>query len=87
MGNELILVLDGSDDLNLTLDQEGEFELTLGEGMSAAAYPGPYKVTPILNLDRTLFTQGLLMTDNVLVRQIPVTYTSNPYDGTTVVIG
>lgn len=86
--NDLILVLDGSDDLDLVLDGEDELDLVIGDASSSAPiYPGPYFVTPILNLDRTIFTQGMLMANNVTVRQIPVTYTSNPHDGQTVVIG
>lgn len=85
--DELILVLDGNDDLELVISDEASIELEIGEGASAPAYPGPYTVTPILYDEQILEVNGMLMTDNVTVKEIPVVYTSNPYDGKTVVIG
>ena len=49
-------------------------------------YDGEYDVTPMLT-DQTLLTRDKLMRNNVTVREIPVTSTSNPYGGQTVVIG
>ena len=55
-------------------------------GTPADTYMGPYEVTPRLT-SQTLETEDKLMTDDVTVYEIPVTYTSNIYDGQTVVIG
>ena len=85
---ELILVLDGEEELTLTLDGEDEFLLTLTDpvGTYVPEYDGEYEVTPRL-VEQTLETNGKKMLDDVTVRVIPVTYTSNPYNGKTVVIG
>lgn len=60
--------------------------LSVGTAGSAPAYDGPYEVTPTLEM-QALGTQGKLMQHNVTVHEIPVTRTSNPYDGITVLIG
>ena len=49
-------------------------------------YDGEYEVTPRL-YQQELATHGLAMSDDVTVKQIPVVYTSNLYDGKTVMIG
>lgn len=56
------------------------------EAVSGNPYEGSYEVTPTLD-DQTLETQGKVMTDDVTVYKIPITRTSNPYDGITVLIG
>lgn len=60
--------------------------LSIGSTGSAPAYEGPYDVTPTLEM-QALGTQGKYMQHNVTVREIPVTRTTNPYDGITVLIG
>lgn len=49
-------------------------------------YEGPYAVTPRL-YDQYLETDGKLMEDDVTVYEIPVTRTTNPTGGLTVLIG
>lgn len=49
-------------------------------------YDGEYEVTPRL-YQQELATRGLAMSDDVTVKKIPVVYTSNLYDGKTVMIG
>lgn len=49
-------------------------------------YDGPYEVTPRLET-QTLETELKAMEHDVTVHEIPVTRTSNPYDGITVLIG
>jgi len=49
-------------------------------------YDGEYEVTPRLE-DQVLPTRALAMRDDLTVKEIPVTYTSNIFDGKTVVIG
>ena len=60
--------------------------LSIGTTSAFPAYEGPYEVTPTLEM-QALGTQGKLMQHNVTVHEIPVTRTSNPYDGITVLIG
>ena len=60
--------------------------LSLPEGTVVINYDGPYEVTPRLTA-QTLETQNKYMTDDVSVREIPVTYTSNLQDGLTVLVG
>ena len=76
------------DDLILVLDGEEELVLVLGDAVGAYVppYEGEYEVIPRLE-DQTLETNGKQMADDVTVRQIPVVYTTNPYNGKTVVIG
>ena len=62
-------------------------EITLGSGSYYPEYEGSYTVTPTLNASQTLSTNGTVMTDNVTVHQIPVTRTTNPEGGWTVLIG
>lgn len=50
-------------------------------------YEGPYDVVPRLYYGQLLETAGKNMRDNVNVDPIPVTTTTNPYGGKTVVIG
>lgn len=49
-------------------------------------YDGDYEVIPRL-YDQDLPTQGLAMREDMTVKEIPITYTSNLFDGKTVVIG
>jgi len=75
---ELILVLDGEEELELILgDAVGEY---------VPPYEGEYEVTPQLT-EQVLETSGKKMLDDVTVRMIPITYTTNPYNGKTVLIG
>lgn len=53
---------------------------------AAETYDGEYTVTPRLYA-QTLDTDRKLMADDVTVYEIPVTQTSNPYGGQTVLIG
>ena len=53
---------------------------------SSAIYDGDYEVTPRL-YSQSLETDGKLMEDNVTVYEIPVTTTTNPHGGQTVLIG
>lgn len=60
--------------------------LTIPQFAGGEIYEGPYDVTPRLN-EQTLATKHKAMADDVTVYEIPITYTSNPYDGKTVLIG
>lgn len=77
-----------------------EVDMTIGTdyedvGMSIGAeytmvqgdpYEGAYEVTPRVYA-QTLETEGKLMSDDVTVHEIPVTRTTNPTGGLTVLIG
>lgn len=54
--------------------------------INAEEYDGEYEVTPKL-YSQSLETKNKALRANVQVHEIPVTYTSNLYDGMTVVIG
>lgn len=60
--------------------------LTIPSATHLDYYDGPYDVTPRLN-EQTLETHDKTMIEDVTVYQIPITITTNPYDGKTVVIG
>lgn len=60
--------------------------ITIGGVPSYQTYTGDYQVTPRL-YDQSLDTDNKLMSDDVTVYQIPVTYTSNIEGGKTVLIG
>ena len=57
-----------------------------GGGPEIPAYQGAYEVTPKME-EQILATNGKRMVDNVTIHTIPVTYTSNPQGGKTVLIG
>ena len=87
--DELILILSDDDSLELMLDGDDTLELVLGESDAPVIppYEGPYTVVSELYDPQTLETSGKRMTDNMTVEPIPVTWTTNPYGGQTVVIG
>lgn len=60
--------------------------LTIPSAANVNMYGGPYEVTPRLYA-QSLDTDGKLMEDDVTVYEIPVTITSNPHGGQTVLIG
>ena len=79
------VILDG--DFVLETVESGEFGVVTVINTEVDAYTGDYTIVPILNNDIIMATRGLLMTDNVTIKEIPIVYTSNPYNGKTVVIG
>lgn len=54
--------------------------------VAADTYDGPYEVTPRLYA-QSLDTDGKLMEDDVAVYEIPISRTTNPTGGLTVLIG
>ena len=73
---ELELVMDVSE-LELELDSSGYIPET---------YDGPYEVIPDFE-DQVLETEDLLMSDDVVVKEIPVAEVSNPAGGLTLTVG
>ena len=71
------------DDCHFDLDFE---VVTIIAGSDIPVYAGPYDVIPTFD-DQMLNTSGKVMTDNVEVKQIPVSVVSNVSGGTTVWIG
>lgn len=61
-------------------------ELTIPSTPGLELYGGSYEVTPRLYV-QSLDTDGKLMRDDVTVYEIPVTRTTNPHGGQTVLIG
>lgn len=60
--------------------------LTIPSAVGVEVYGGPYEVVPRLYA-QSLDTDGKLMEDDVTVYEIPVTRTTNPTGGLTVLIG
>lgn len=60
--------------------------LTIPSTPGLDLYDGSYEVTPRLYA-QSLDTDGKLMRDDVTVYEIPVTRTTNPHGGQTVLIG
>lgn len=58
-----------------------EYSMTEGD-----PYDGAYEVTPRVYA-QSLDTDGKLMSDDVTVHEIPITRTTNPQGGQTVLIG
>ena len=87
--NDLVLILSDDESLEMILDDADTLELTLGESDAPVIppYEGPYTVVSELYDPQTLETIGKRMTENMTVEPIPVTWTTNPYGGQTVVIG
>lgn len=89
MPNDLTLVLD--DGANLTLFMDEEDTLVLEESKystpSLPLYEGPYVVVPILYNQQELETGNKRMSDDVIVKEIPIVETTNIHGGYTVVIG
>lgn len=65
------------------IDIVGEVSLPKG----GSYYTGDYTVTPKAHEQTTLETQGLVMTGDVVVLEIPYYETSNVHNGYTVYIG
>lgn len=75
-------------DILLTVENiMDEIELEIeGSGYVPETYKGAYEVIPDFN-DQRLETAELLMSDDVIVREIPVAEVSNPAGGLTLTIG
>lgn len=74
-------VIDGSQRIRLNVEQVRVIYADMPE------YEGEYTVVPELYDAQVLPTRNKAMRDDVIVMAIPVTRTSNPYGGDTVVIG
>ena len=81
---ETVELLVSSDAENIGL--EVNFDIRPGGGGAFPYYEGDYEVTPRL-VKQSLGTYHTIMLDNVTVHEIPVTRTSNPQNGWTVLIG
>ena len=78
------VVIDGSVSLSKVMD--GDAGVVVISSGDAPRYDGDYDVTPRLYI-QSLDTNGKLMRDDVTVYEIPITRTSNPEGGQTVLIG
>lgn len=57
-------------------------QLTIPKRAGAVSYDGEYTVIPAAHAETVLLTNGLMMTDNVTVTQVPYFETSNEYGET-----
>lgn len=86
---------DGALEIELALDGDLEFDQFIFDGEYGSfievshhdTYKGEYVVTPKVEEETLLATNGLLMTDDVRVLEIPYFETINDSDGYTVYIG
>ena len=62
------------------------WEVEFDNAQKIIYYDGEYEITPSLD-EQTLETANKTMIDDVTVHQIPITRTSNPEGGLTVLIG
>ena len=87
--SDIFLCLDDDGDLVLIEEPENDIELVMIDPVSEHydPYEGEYEVTPRLNYEQILETKDKVSLDDVTVLPIPVVYTTNPYDGMTVVVG
>lgn len=75
-------------DLDIMIEMtEQELELELETpGYTPPIYEGPYEVTPNFT-DQVLETAEKMMSDDMVVKEIPVAEVSNPAGGLTLTIG
>ena len=71
--------------LDNTIRLDFDVGISYGEGGRLPDYKGDYEVTPKLE-DQTLLTKNRSMTDNVVVKEVPVARVSNPSGGKTCTI-
>ena len=85
---ELTGILTPSATITGTLTNPGTLEgiLTIPNAAGIETYDGDYEVTPRLYA-QSLDTDGKLMEDDVTVYEIPISHTTNPTGGLTVLIG
>ena len=85
---ELTGILTAGGTLSGFLNTAGQLSgvLTIPSAVGVELYGGSYEVTPRLYA-QSLDTDGKLMEDDVTVYEIPVTRTTNPTGGLTVLIG
>ncbi|MBQ3321884.1 MAG: hypothetical protein IJH05_03455 [Firmicutes bacterium] len=76
---ELEYMIDGEVGLECMIDGEAEKILVVSD---ADAYTGEYTVIPLAWDQQILHTEGLMMTDNVTVTEVPYFETSNQYGKT-----
>ena len=81
-----VLTSDGTISGEISAPQTITGEIAIPRSVLLPSYEGPYEVTPRI-YEQTLETEGKQMDDDVTVYEIPITNTTNPYGGQTVVIG
>jgi len=89
LDDDLIIEIGAEEDLVLQETDEGLLELedSYTGHEYHDSYTGPYTVVPRMHEDQKLRTNEKIMRDDVTVKEIPVTVTTNIYGGKTVVIG
>lgn len=81
----LLLAMDGESSLLMPFDGDPDVIIS-GTTETHETYTGTYEVTPRV-YEQILDTDNKIMEDDVTVHEIPVTRTSNPQGGLTVLIG
>lgn len=80
-----------STELPVSFSTDDAFTVDFGEvsellPANLPSYAGSYRVSPSF-LDQTLETAGLVMNDDLTIKQIPIAEVSNNSGGVTVIIG
>lgn len=92
---EHVIVIEGEVSLSSTIEGEmamtsvidGEIDKVFFVDVSHPVYDGEYIVTPLVNSQVILDTNGKLMEDDVTVLKVPYLETANPSGGNTAYIG
>ena len=90
-----VIVIEGEVSLSSAIEGEmamtslvdGEIDKVVFVDTSHPVYDGDYIVTPLVNSEVTLDTNGKLMEDDVTVLRVPYLETANPSGGNTAYIG
>lgn len=80
-----VIVIEG--EILLSSAIEGELDKVVYVDTSHPVYEGDYIVTPLVNNQVILDTNGKLMEDDVTVLKVPYLETANPSGGNTAFIG
>ena len=86
MKTDITLTVTEEPAVSFTFGEEPSVSLHLDEDSGIIPYTGEYDVTPKFS-QTTLATKDKTMADDVTVRAIPVSRTTNPSGGKTIYIG
>lgn len=81
------LIISKCSDMQLIHAGSGEFGVFTTKEKQIPIYNGNTEVEPLLKNDVILNTANKKVIQDITVKKIPIVYTSNVYDGKTVVIG
>ena len=88
MSGEISVVIYDPETLSVIIEDTNEISasMSIPEYVGATPYEGAYEVTPVMNNNIVLETEGKMMQDDVTVKKIPHYEIENESGGTTVYI-